>query len=343
MICRTLRAGLTRRVRLIRTVSLYLTGALIFAALAGGILCRNTSAYTVGAENKYIKWVDFKLSETALSEALAVDVSSYGGGCHYGWIELLSYLALRNGGDFKSYKTGSAAALVEKLDGAPVESLVSEENRKLYDYYLEAYGAVLGGMVGTFYLDGEPKYGLKAYSPLARGFYYSDYDDFGAARTYGYRREHLGHDMMGSVGSPVIAVESGYIEALGWNMYGGWRIGIRSFDGKRYYYYAHLRKNHPYPAGLCEGDTVMAGDVIGYLGMTGYSSKENTNNIDTPHLHFGLQLIFDQSQKDGSNQIWIDVYALTKFLYKNRSGVYKDEDTGEYLRDTEFSDPSLPD
>ncbi len=46
----------------------------------------------------------------------------------------------------------------------------------------------------------------------------------------------------GSIGTPIVAVESGYIEALGWNQYGGWRVGIRSFDGKRYYYYAHLRK-----------------------------------------------------------------------------------------------------
>ena len=54
---------------------------------------------------------------------------------------------------------------------------------------------------------------------------------------------------MGSIGTPIIAVESGIIEQLGWNQYGGWRIGIRSFDGKRYYYYAHLRKDHPYVEG----------------------------------------------------------------------------------------------
>lgn len=33
-----------------------------------------------------------------------------------------------------------------------------------------------------------------------------------------------------------------------------------------------------------------AGDVIGYMGHTGYSKKENTNNIDEIHLHFGIQL-----------------------------------------------------
>ena len=71
------------------------------------------------------------------------------------------------------------------------------------------------------------------------------------------------------------------------------------------------------------GKTVKAGDVIGYLGMTGYSSKENVNNINVPHLHFGLQLIFDEVQKEGTNQIWIDVYAIINFLRKNRSEVYK--------------------
>ena len=79
--------------------------------------------------------------------------------------------------------------------------------------------------------------------------------------------------MMGQVGTPVIAVESGYVEALGWNQYGGWRIGIRSFDKKRYYYYAHLRQNYPYQSNLKEGSIVTAGDVIGYLGRTGTAPR----------------------------------------------------------------------
>ena len=79
--------------------------------------------------------------------------------------------------------------------------------------------------------------------------------------------------MMGQIGTPIIAVESGYVEALGWNQYGGWRIGIRSFDKKRYYYYAHLRQKSPFQKGLKEGSVVTAGDVIGYMGHTGYSKK----------------------------------------------------------------------
>ena len=59
-----------------------------------------------------------------------------------------------------------------------------------------------------------------------------------------------------------------------------------------------------------------AGDVIGYMGHTGYSKKENTNNIDEIHLHFGIQLIFDESQKDGNCEIWINPYQLTRFFKK---------------------------
>ena len=188
------------------------------------------------------------------------------------------------------------------------------------------------------------KYGLKAFCPIAKNYSFSHYDDFGASRSYGYKRIHFGNDLMGSIGTPIIAVESGIVEAIGWNQYGGWRIGIRSFDKKRYYYYAHLRKNHPYVQDIKEGQIVQAGDVIGYLGMTGYSTKENTNNINVPHLHFGIQIIFDEVQKEGPNQIWCDLYDLVNFLKRNSSEVYRSNDkTKDYSRKIDFIDSSLPD
>ncbi len=185
------------------------------------------------------------------------------------------------------------------------------------------------------------RYGLKGYFPLARGFDYTHYDDFGAGRSYGYARKHLGHDMMGLVGTPIMAIESGVVTALGWNQYGGWRIGISSFDGKRYYYYAHLRQNYPYAEGLEEGSVVTAGDVIGYMGHTGYSAKENVNNIKIVHLHWGLQLIFDESQKEGNNEIWIDVYPLTRFLAKHTQAAVKVEGTKEWVRTADIVDPAV--
>ena len=142
-----------------------------------------------------------------------------------------------------------------------------------------------------------------------------------------------------------IAVEGGVVEAMGWNQYGGWRLGIRSFDTKRYYYYAHLRKGHPYRKDLKVGSVVHSGDVIGYLGRTGYSRKEDVNNIKTPHLHFGMQLVFDESQKECLSEIWIDVYEIIRFLDNKRSEVRKNPETKDYYRKYAFAEdipPSVP-
>ncbi|ADL06173.1 M23 family metallopeptidase [Lacrimispora saccharolytica] len=315
---------------------------------------------------KYIKWVDFDVTARAMQEAFRYDVNTCQSEPHLNWVDLLSYLGAKYGGDFSRYSTKDLDWLAEQLlAGKTMEEMTVKMSH--YSYYREAYGAVLDGLVGQYEIqissenaplyatpalleDGSldpdkvwvKKYGLKSFSPIAKGFPYNDFDDFGVARSYGYRRQHLGHDMMGQVGTPVIAVESGYVEAIGWNQYGGWRLGIRSFDGKRYYYYAHLRKNYPYHKSLNQGSIVTAGDVIGYLGRTGYSRNENTNNINEPHLHFGLQLIFDESQKEGNNEIWISCYELTKFLTMNRSQTLKNQETKEYNRVYDMKDPGIP-
>jgi len=77
------------------------------------------------------------------------------------------------------------------------------------------------------------------------------------------------------------------------------------------------------------------------MGHTGYSAKENVNNIDVVHLHWGLQLIFDESQKEGNNEIWIDVYVLTRFLAKHTQTATKVEGTKEWRRTTGIVDPSV--
>ncbi len=77
--------------------------------------------------------------------------------------------------------------------------------------------------------------------------------------------------------------------------------------------------------------------------MTGYSNKEDVNNINVPHLHFGIQLIFDEVQKEGPNQIWVDVYHLIDFLKKNRSSVIRgNEETKDYIRKYNIIDPIIP-
>ncbi len=309
-------------------------------------------AFNPTEEKKFIKWVDFNVPYKVLEKTLALDIKSYGTKTKLNWIELMAYLAAKYGGNFKRYRNSDLDKVVKSLnEGVPMAEITAD--MKYYAYYHEAYSAVLGGFVGEFEVEiDDPdhpnskkfvkKYGLKAFSPIAKGYGFSHYDDFGNSRSYGFRRKHLGNDLLGSIGTPVIAVESGIVEAMGWNQYGGWRIGIRSFDKKRYYYYAHLRKNHPFNNMLAEGKTVKAGDVIGYLGMTGYSTTQNVNNIKTPHLHFGLQLIFDESQKECNNEIWINVYALVNLLQKNRSAVAKNVDLNDYFRVYDFKDSTIP-
>jgi len=323
--------------KLRKNILFSLLAACLLLAAAFPLLSKAVAADTEPEQRDFIKWVDFNVSENALEAALDLDIETYEDPArpHLDWIECLAYLGAKYGGDFSQYKRKDLNDLAQKAEaGETVSSLA--ENMKYYGYYLEAYGAALGGLVGEYEVETESgwekKYGLKGCSPIAKTFPYSDYDDFGAGRSYGYKRKHLGHDMMAAVGTPVIAVESGVVEAMGWNQYGGWRIGIRSFDGKRYHYYAHLRQNRPYAEGLEAGQTVMAGDVIGYVGRTGYSTKENTNNINVSHLHYGLQLIFDESQKEGDNEIWIDVYALCCLLRRHQSEVWRDDATKEWSR-----------
>ncbi len=301
------------------------------------------------AKEDFIKWVDFNVPCEAMKKAIALDVASQDKDVKLNFIELLACLAARNGNNFSGYRDRQLDEIAEKLySGKTIRELTTDS--KYYNYYHEAFSAVLSGFVGAYEVEvpdkseagkhWEQRYGLKVFSPIAKGFHYSHYSDFGKRRSYGFSRPHLGNDLIGQVGTPIIAVEGGFVEAMGWNQYGGWRIGIRSFDSKRYYYYAHLRKNFPYHKDLAVGSVVKAGDVIGYMGRSGYSTSENVNNINTTHLHFGMQLIFDESQKECNSEIWIDVYEIVKLLETRRSEVIKDPVTKEYNRVWDYRDLS---
>ena len=283
---------------------------------------------TVPAYAEPIRWVDFGVPYDSLQYAMQQDISSFEQERHISWIDILALAACRTGGKcgLASVKRATADLRGEK---SPQDLLGA--NYKYYSYYHEAYSAALGGLLGSFAIekDGQlvPAYGLKAFSPIAAGYGYSHCDDFGVSRSFGFQRKHLGNDLMGGLGTPIVAVEGGVVEAMGWNRYGGWRVGIRSFDSKRYYYYAHLQKDKPFAPDLKVGDMVQAGDLIGFMGRTGYSDKENTNNIETVHLHFGMQLVFDESQKECNSEIWIDVYDIVRLLSSHRASYRKQSDS----------------
>lgn len=286
------------------------------------------SAYTY-ADNKdknFIKWVDLTVPYEVMLTAYKLDVKYAGSDVEFKFTDILAYLATRNGNSFNIATDNKRILELEKkvLDGKKIDDFYKDN--KYYNYYKEAYEAIFAEFIG-YYIEqdsNEIKYGLKNYHPIASGFWFSHSDDFGVSRNYGFKRRHLGHDLMGSVGTPIIAIEGGIVTDIGWNQYGGWRVGIRSLDNMRSYYYAHLKKNQPYIANLKKGDKIMAGQVIGYLGVTGYSRVENTNMKTKPHLHLGMQLIFDQCQIKGPREIWVDMYQITKFLSHNRARVVRD-------------------
>lgn len=274
-----------------------------------------------------VKWVDFQVPYESLKYAMDVDISSFDQEKHIGWIEILSLAACRTGGKCGLASVKKAAAELAG-DMSPGELL--GDLSRYYDYYHEAYSAALGGLLGSYAIEKDGQwtatYGLKAFSPVAAGYGYSHCDDFGVGRSFGFKRKHLGNDLMGGLGTPIVAVEGGVVEAMGWNRYGGWRVGIRSFDSKRYYYYAHLQKDHPFADGLEVGDIVQPGDLIGFMGRSGYSDRENVNNIETVHLHFGLELVFDESQKECDSEIWINVYDIVRLLSAHRVSYRKTTD-----------------
>ena len=285
------------------------------------------SALVTPVRAETIRWVDFDVPYESMKYALDQDILTAQQEKHISWVDALALAACRTGGKCNISAVKTAVSDLKK-DQSPEELL--GDLYRYYAYHHEAYSAVLGGLVGSYAIEKDGQwtaaYGLKAFSPIAAGYGYSHCDDFGASRSFGFRRRHLGNDLMGAQGTPIVAVEGGVVEAMGWNRYGGWRIGIRSFDSKRYYYYAHLQKDRPFAPGLEEGDLVQAGDLIGFMGRTGYSDRENTNNIETVHLHFGIQLVFEESQKECNSEIWIDAYDIVRLLSEHRSSIQKTAD-----------------
>ena len=105
-------------------------------------------------KNDYIKWVDFNVTAEAMKLTSKLDIESHNSDAEveYNWIELLAYLAAQNGGNFKNFKKSDLDNLIAKLDsGEQMCDLTS--NMKFYDYYYEAYTAVLSGFIGNYSIE----------------------------------------------------------------------------------------------------------------------------------------------------------------------------------------------
>lgn len=137
-------------------------------------------------------------------------------------------------------------------------------------------------------------------------------DSWYAPRTYGGNRNHEGTDLMAANNSPgyfpIISITDGVVEKLGWLEKGGNRIGIRSESGA-YFYYAHL---DTYAPDLKLGDTVIAGQLLGFMGDSGYEQEGTRGQFDV-HLHLGIYIRTD------TGEISINPYNILKILEHSRT------------------------
>lgn len=137
--------------------------------------------------------------------------------------------------------------------------------------------------------------------PVDMKYNYSYNNTWGHRRGFGGNRIHEGTDIFADYGTSVLATTYGVVELKGWNLYGGWRIGIRDIHNI-YHYYAHLNE---YEKSMEIGDIVQPGDVLGSVGSSGYGPP-GTSGKFPPHLHYGMY-------KDNGNKEWsFDPYPYLK-------------------------------
>lgn len=121
-------------------------------------------------------------------------------------------------------------------------------------------------------------------------------------RTYGGERGHEGTDIMANKNEsglyPVISMTDGVVSKKGWLDKGGYRIGIAAPSGA-YFYYAHLESY----ANLNVGDKVKAGDILGFMGDSGYGPEGTTGKFAV-HLHLGIY-IYPNGKEMSINPYWV--------------------------------------
>lgn len=91
---------------------------------------------------------------------------------------------------------------------------------------------------------------------------------------YGYYKMHYGVDLAASAGTPIYATKSGTVTMAGYSSVNGNYVSINHGDGYSSLY-AHMT-NYT----VSNGQYVKQGEVIGYVGSTGWSTG--------PHLHFEI-------------------------------------------------------
>ncbi|MBE5949259.1 MAG: M23 family metallopeptidase [Lachnospiraceae bacterium] len=213
--------------------------------------------------------------------------------------EVLSYYMIENnfelsGGNIKLYDVASFLEKLAKLKG---------DRQKDFESVKEAYAAIFNDV----------KYFPIPASSTEYPIEVSFADGWGSKRCYEDETHlHEGTDIMtnhmrGYV--PVVSMTDGVVENIGWLELGGYRIGIRSKSGG-YFYYAHLYR---YSKDFNVGDAVRAGELLGFMGDSGYGKAEGTVGKFAVHLHLGIYI-----KTKNHKEVSINPYAVLMFFDEKR-------------------------
>lgn len=179
------------------------------------------------------------------------------------WDELDQYIAALN---------GEIAAGVEELDGLTADKENAEKEFQAAALALSAYLEAQNKKYHnpTMYCSLDFGVPLETYSRLTT--------DFGEGG-------HLGHDIAAPRGTPIYAVADGIVTAAGYHnhpqSYGNYVQVLHGCDDEGNEYstlYAHMCD---WPS-VSEGQTVVKGQILGYVGNTGYSFGN--------HLHLEMKI-----------------------------------------------------
>ena len=158
------------------------------------------------------------------------------------------------------------------------------------------------------------------YFPIPRGYdaegeaSYMYGDSWGAVRNYRGEHVHEGTDIMdreniaGRI--PIVSMTDGVISDIGWSELGGFRIGIVS-PNDVYYYYAHFDR---FANGLTLDTSIRAGQILGYMGNSGYDKREGTKGKFPVHLHVGIM----PNVKFSRGDTWINPYPYLRYIESSK-------------------------
>ena len=235
------------------------------------------------ADSIYVEWIEKKIDtvhrfvssevKTSLWEAmiesnanphLAVELSDI-----YAWT--IDFFGLSTGDKFK--------VIYDELNVDSLSIGVGKIYSALFthngtDYYAFAFNQ--DGIDGYYDENGKSlkKAFLKAplrFRRISSGYSYSRYHPI-----LKIRRPHRGIDYAAPVGTPIVSIGEGKVVAKGYTKAAGYYIKIKH-NGTYTSGYNHLSK---YGKGMWVGAHVNQGQVIGYVGTTGYATG--------PHLDFRI-------------------------------------------------------